>query len=481
MQRPLANSYWVRPGLLLAGEHPVSLDGRDTEKRLQRLLTAGINGFVDLTQPGELPDYRALLPAGVDYWRSAIADASVPQDPEQMRAIQAYIRSALERGRRLYVHCRAGIGRTGIVTGCYLAEQGLDGAAALKELNRLWGQSERAASWPQVPQTEQQADYIRGWRPQRLAADAIELSPLQSLRRRFLGALSGLAVGDALAAATQFRRAGTFTPVAAVLGGGPFDLPRGAWSDDTAMALCLADSLLACGGFDRDDQITRLQRWQQQGEFSATGQCVGITAATARILAGAPGGRAAAVSDEAALARIAPAVMYGFGDELTAVTLAAEAAALTAPTVETVDCCRLFAAMLHAALRGAVRARVLSLPRRVFGSHPLQRRVAALAQSEPVEPASLPTGAGPLRLLAAVRWAFASSPDFRAGALRLANFGGDSDIATAAYGALAGAHYGVGGIPAPWLAELAQREQIEGYADRLLTGAVVGLSDVEQR
>jgi ADP-ribosyl-[dinitrogen reductase] hydrolase len=111
----------------------------------------------------------------------------------------------------------------------------------------------------------------------------------------------------------------------------------------------------------------------------------------------------------------------------------------------------------------------------------VQRRVAALADSQPAEPASLPAGAGALRVLAAVRWALATSPDFRGGALRLANYGGDSDVATAAYGALAGAYYGVGGIPAPWLAELAQRQQIEGYADRLLTAAVVGLSDVELR
>jgi ADP-ribosylglycohydrolase len=283
-------------------------------------------------------------------------------------------------------------------------------------------------------------------------------------------------VGDALAAATQFRRAGTFTPIADVLGGGPFDLPRGAWSDDTAMALCLSASLLDCNGFERAQQLSQLRRWQQEGEFSATGQCVGITAATARRLAG---GTERGMADDAALARIAPAVLFGFADVSGAIALAGEAAALTSPGAETIDCCRLLAAMIHAALSGAKRAAVLRPARGVFGSHPLQRRVAALMEAQASEPAALPAGAGALRILAAVRWAFATGRDFRDGALRLANFGGDSDVATTAYGALAGPFYGVGGIPMGWLQGLAQREQIEGFADRLLTAAVVGLPETE--
>ena len=85
--------------------------------------------------------------------------------------------------------------------------------------------------------------------------------------------------------ATQFRTPGTFTPVGDLLGGGPFDLPRGGWSDDTAMALCLADSLLERDGFDARDQVERYRRWQREGYLSATGQCLGITASTARALA----------------------------------------------------------------------------------------------------------------------------------------------------------------------------------------------------
>jgi len=161
--RPLENSYWVTPGRLLAGEYPCGDEPAATRQRLQRLLRAGINAFVDLTQVGERAEYKSLLPADVHYLRSPIIDMRIPADREQMRSIQAHLRTLLAGERCVYVHCRAGIGRTGTVIGCYLADQGLAGAEALKRLNVLWQQSARSLHWPQVPQTTEQAEYIERW------------------------------------------------------------------------------------------------------------------------------------------------------------------------------------------------------------------------------------------------------------------------------------------------------------------------------
>jgi hypothetical protein len=182
MNSPLANSYWVVPGRLLAGEHPYGRDEADARGRLKLLRAAGINYFIDLTHPHEMPAYRHLLPADTRYLQSPIADIEVPRDVAQMRDIQKRIRAALIFGRCVYVHCRAGIGRTGTVAGCYLAETGLDGKAALKELNFLWRQSARAKTWPKVPQTPDQANYIVDWPRHRMKQENSRASVRRSLR-----------------------------------------------------------------------------------------------------------------------------------------------------------------------------------------------------------------------------------------------------------------------------------------------------------
>jgi Dual specificity phosphatase, catalytic domain len=148
---------------VLAGEYPAGIDDTSTRTRLERLELAGIDSFIDLTEDGELPPYRHLLPRHVEYLRSAIVDTRVPNNVSQTRELLAALNAALARRRGVYVHCRAGIGRTGLIVGCFLAEQEGNGKTALKTLNQLWRQSERAAAWPQVPQTAEQADYIRHW------------------------------------------------------------------------------------------------------------------------------------------------------------------------------------------------------------------------------------------------------------------------------------------------------------------------------
>ncbi len=474
MDPPLPNTYWVLPGSLLAGEYPYGAGAADTQQRLRRLLDAGIDSFIDLTHPGERPDYHPLLPAQVEHWRSAIADAQIPLEIAQMHRILARLQSALAVGRRPYVHCRAGIGRTGLVVGCYLVEQGLDGEAALAQLNRLWQQSARSYSWPRVPQTDAQAAFIRAWPQHRQRdADAPALAALRSLRGRFQGTLRGLALGDALGCSTQFGRPGHFTPVTDLLGGGPYDLPRGAWSDDTALTLGLAESLLATGGVDSADLLARWMRWQRLGEHAAAGQCVGITAATARALAGS----GTTASDEAApLSRVAAAVLFGFADPARALEFAARSAAVTGATPLVQDCARLQAAMLHAALRGEPLAGVMRPAPSAFAGQPLLAPVAALLEADAERPpAGLREPA--LAALAAARWALGRAGTFREGALIAANFGGDADVIGAIYGQIAAAMTGLAGLPPAWVAAVPHPETLESLADRLLTVALEGLAD----
>ena len=473
---PLANAYWVYPGRVLAGEHPAGAGPQATLGRLARLREAGIQTIIDLTEPGEIAGYDDALPLAIDYHRKPIPDHDLPERPEHMREILDCLHEALAAGKPCYVHCRAGIGRTATVIGCFLVERGLTGEQALEELARLWQQSERSRDWARVPETEAQSEYVRAWTARAIArpdgpvllADLSAADPLfdpaalaaaRALRERFLGALLGLAVGDAVAAATQYRRPGTFAPVADLLGGGPFGLPRGGWSDDTAMALCLADSLLECDGLDPTDQVERYRRWQREGYLSATGQCLGITASTARALAMAgwrqqpySGSHDPTQLDPEPLARVAPAVLFGFPDPQEAVRLAREAARTTCQVNAVLAACGDLARALLAALSGESKSRVLAEHTHATGSR---------------------GGKGVTQVLAGAFEAFAVAGSFREAVLHAANLGGHSDVAAAVCGQLAGAFYGASGIPAAWRDALLRAPLIESFADRLLARALV--------
>jgi ADP-ribosyl-[dinitrogen reductase] hydrolase len=501
MLTPLPNSYWVVPGRVLAGEYPATAEIAETRLRLALLIDAGVGCFLDLTQPDELAPYHAELPLRVEYLRKPITDHGIPADPRHMAEILDCLRQAISARRVVYLHCRAGIGRTGMVAGCLLVERGLSGDAALVELNHLWQASARAAQWSAVPETAEQSDYVRTWTPGAIApereADPLlepqTLAAVHALRERFQGVLLGLALGDALAAATQYQRPGRFTPVGDLLGGGPFDLPRGAWSDDTAMALCLAESLLVREGFDARDQAARYRRWQQHGHLSATGQCVGITAGMVRALARSQWRRQpfSGSHDPDSLAPeslscVAPAVLYVFGNPAIAIELAGQAARATSQTPAVLTACRAFAAALHAAVAGEAKEAILARAAVWLEAPDADGVIAAVSggAASPVAAVRLAGGRPGARrrgavtargALAAALDAFARTDNLRDALLTAANLGGNSDVVAAACGALAGAHYTAGAVPTLWRNSLMKKDLLEDFADRLLAHALLQL------
>ncbi len=159
---PIEHCYWVVPGRLLAGEYPRNYDDASSPAKVAALLAAGVTLFVDLTH-----DYDGLKPYSqwigtAAHRRFPILDCSVPDSPQQTAAILDAIDRHIEHGQVAYVHCWGGIGRTGVIVGCWLARHGRGGKAALAELKKLWRacakSSERAS-----PETLEQEHYILSW------------------------------------------------------------------------------------------------------------------------------------------------------------------------------------------------------------------------------------------------------------------------------------------------------------------------------
>ncbi len=174
--RPIPNSYWVRPGRLAAGEYPGEVNSRDAAAKLRHLLEAGINHFVDLTERGERTDQGELVPyqqtveqeadnlnVTVQCTRRPIPDTQVPNTPEEMADILDAIDSALNQGRTVYVHCWGGVGRTGIVVGCWLVRHGCTGDEALAQIAQWWQGMAKAHRQPQSPSEWVQREYVRQW------------------------------------------------------------------------------------------------------------------------------------------------------------------------------------------------------------------------------------------------------------------------------------------------------------------------------
>lgn len=296
---------------------------------------------------------------------------------------------------------------------------------------------------------------------------------------RYRGAMLGLATGDALGTTLEFTTPGSFAPLTDMVGGGPFQLQPGQWTDDTSMALCLAESLLACRGFDPVHQMTLYRRWMREGYLSSTGVCFDIGNATREAIVrherteeGYCGSDSPSSAGNGSLMRLAPIALYYAADPATAIRYAAESSRVTHATRECLDACKLFAAYLVAALQGQTKEEMLApnALERWLGQEALAPAIAEIHQGSFwfKEPPVIQGSGYVVKSLEAALWAFSRSTSFVEGALLAVNLGDDADTTGAVYGQLAGAYYGVSAIPEEWVDKLALGDTIRQLADQLL-------------
>lgn len=467
--RPIPESYWLVPGRLLVGEYPGSQSRAEAMERLRRFLQAGVTCFVDLTEPRELPSYEALLPFStpegrrVEYLREPIPDHGVPQGREVMERALAMIDDALAAGHIVYLHCRAGLGRSATVAGCWLARRSGVPAQALEELQRCFQQSAKAQFWAQVPETEEQAAYVLAWTPAVKDRLLVRGAPGVDLEGRVRGALLGLAAGDAAGSA-----AGGVRP--------------GAWSQHTALALCVAESLLERGRLDARDLIERFLRWQRDGHLAADGRPGSATPDVAKALAnyqwrGQPmaGSHDPRDRTTAALPRVVAAVTFALRDPETAVQLAADCARVTHQSPLVLDTCRYYAGLLAGLLRGEDPGRVLGgLFEPVAGlwaRHRLKPAVQSMAAERdppPADPHARKAHAPDVvTALARARAAVSGSADFAHAIDRACGTALEPGLEAALAGTLSGAIGGADSIPRDLIAGLPRVDLLESLADRL--------------
>jgi ADP-ribosyl-[dinitrogen reductase] hydrolase len=289
------------------------------------------------------------------------------------------------------------------------------------------------------------------------------------IKDRLLGSFLGLAIGDAVGTTVEFRARDTFEPVTDMVGKGPFNLPAGYFTDDTSMALCLAESLIEYPFLDRNDLLNRFSKWYREGVNSPTGRCFDIGTTT----------RSAIVNWEdtgsvlnntgpwdagnGSIMRLAPAVIKYHDDRDRAIATAIMQSETTHGSVEACDSCDLLARVLLTAYVTDDKNAVLN----VDAQDGWADSVKNILKTLDVTRDEVQSSGYVIHTLHAALWCFKNTDNFRDAILLATNLGEDADTVAAVTGQIAGAFYGMSGIPIMWLDKLYETGRFIELVDKL--------------
>jgi ADP-ribosylglycohydrolase len=408
---------------------------------------------------------EAIERRGMKWVHLPIRDVSVPDAKFEAAWATAglELRDCLQRGGSILLHCRGGLGRTGTIAARLLVELGMDAQDAIDAVRRVR---------PGEIETREQTSYVLGCRQivDEPEARSMSSSPIID---RALGCLLGLAVGDAVGTTLEFSARDSRPPLTDMVGGGPFGLRPGEWTDDTSMALCLADSRAARNGLDQRDLMERFIRWWRHGENSHNGRCfdIGITTREAlhRFLeTGDPvaGSVDPMKAGNGSVMRLAPVVLRWAGSREQAIAAARAQSVTTHAAPAAIEGCALLAEILTEAIATGNKEAVL----RPRGAGEPSIAAVGAGSWRGKERQQIRSSGYVVHTLEAAFWCIDRSDEFAQAVLLAANLADDADTVAAVTGQIAGALWGLAGIPQEWLARLAWREKLENTA-RLLTAA----------
>lgn len=407
---------------------------------------------------------REVVGRHMEWLHLPIRDRDVPDEAFEAAWEQAgeSLRARLRAGFNVLIHCMGGLGRAGTIASRLLVELGWKPSEAIRAVRK---------ARPGALETDEQEDLVHG------CIAIPEHQPdtsMAAVRERAIGSLIGLAIGDALGTTLEFSARDSRPRLTGMKGGGPFRLEPGQWTDDTSMALALADSLIACDGLDEHDLMSRFVSWMDEGAYSSNGRCfdIGITVRGAlnrfkqsgNPIAGSTNPNSAG---NGSLMRLAPVAIRYWDDDAARRDAAARQSRTTHGAPEAVDACIAFSEMLAEAIAGKRRSEVLGDR---LGALPYAGQIAGImAGSWRCKARDEIKSSGYVaHSLEAAIWCVGRTGSFADAVLLAANLGEDADTVAAITGQLAGAIYGYRDIPSDWLGQLASQGLIFGMARQLV-------------
>lgn len=264
---------------------------------------------------------------------------------------------------------------------------------------------------------------------------------MNKLRDKKLGTLVGLAVGDAMGAPYEFLDKSRYTPTREYNTGGAHNVSLGEWTDDTSMALCLAQSLIDCNSFDAKDQMEKYLKWYTEGYMSTRGKCFDIGNSTAKSIIDFELNRnifsKVTKNDESGngtIMRLAPIPMLWSADFML-LEFAKKSSLTTHKSPEASKCAEILAQIIHRCYYNEDKNYILEN----------SNAVKFISEAKQMKE-TIPTGYCIDTLEVAIR-GFYNFDNFIDGLLYCISLGDDTDTVGAVYGQMAGAYYGLSGIP----------------------------------
>jgi ADP-ribosylglycohydrolase len=367
----------------------------------------------------------------------------------------------------LYIHCWGGVGRTGTVIACWLMRAGLSPRAALYSLNE---RRKAAGLRRESPDFHAQIDFVEQWVEPDPGTRAVWLQ----WRDMFRGGILGAALGNAIGVTNDMRNADQRTRLDDLQGGGIFSIVKGGWTDETAMMLCVTESLVHMRRFDARDVADRFLRWWREGYRTCNGRVYEVGSTTRMALftylqTGDPlsGISSPTAAGNGSVTRVVPVALFYAHAQADLLRYTEMNSKITHGNQLAIDACR-YTAWLIGLLSTGVDKKTALLCAWPFGelAPDIARVIAGSYRTKSIT--EINTSIDMSETLEAALWAFWHCDDFAAGAIVMANLGGLSEAGGQLYGEIAGVYFGESQLPAMWLDILQKRDEIAWMAEELL-------------